>query len=47
MSRAGDEGGMFLLYHRCCRGMGGDCAIRDQNKGLRLSFVQGLLLTHF
>ena len=26
---------------------GGDCAIRDQNKGLRLSFVQGLLLTHF
>lgn len=26
---------------------GGDCAIRDQNKGLRLSFVQGLLLIHF
>lgn len=42
MSTAGNEGKVFVVLWVLQGAWGGDCAIRDQNKGLRLSFVQGL-----
>lgn len=47
MSRAGNEWGTFCCYMGVTKVEAGYYEIRDQNKDLKLSFVQGLLLTHY
>lgn len=39
--------GMFLLLYGCYKGGGRGSSIRDQNKGPKLSFVQGHLFIHY
>ena len=47
MSRAGNDRDIFVVIMGVTGVVLGIHELRDQDKGVKLNFVQGLLLTHY